>query len=106
MGVKPQRPRGQRCRHRGHRERAGDVVVELPLDAADHPFLISRPVAGSEAPAVFAIVREFKRVANGILLLHERRLSAVLKVVAAVFPHERIAQVAEVDPQVRKLMRE
>src|SRR4030095_15926750 len=45
-------------------------------------------------------------IADRILLLHKRRLPAVLEVVAAVRPHEFVANAAKVDPHMRELMGE
>ena len=55
---------------------------------------------------MFAVADEIPWIADRVFLLHERRLPAVLEVVAAVRPHEFVANAAKVDPHVRELMGE
>src|SRR4030095_4964544 len=45
-------------------------------------------------------------IADRVFLLNKRRLPAVFEVVAAVRPHEFVADAAKVDPHVRELMGE
>ena len=52
------------------------------------------------------IVPEAERVADGVLLLNERRPSAVLEVVEVVLAHEAVPDAAKVDPDVGHLMDE
>src|SRR4029453_4236881 len=52
------------------------------------------------------VALEAQRVPDGILLLHEGRLPAVLEVVAAALAHERVANATEIDPEVRQLVGE
>ena len=85
------------------RSAARDVIVELPLDSIDRPRDPAGPVACGEPPAIFAVALKPERVPDGILLLHERRLPAVLEVVAAALAHEGVADPA-IDPQVRELV--
>ena len=82
------------------------VVVELPLDAVHRPLLPAGAVGRRDSPAEFAVAGKLQRVAHRVLLVDVRRLAAVLEVVAAVLPHERVAEVAEVDPEMRELVRE
>jgi hypothetical protein len=55
---------------------------------------------------MFAIADEIHGITDRVFLLHKRRLSAILEVVAAVGPHEVVANTSKVDPHMRKLMRE
>src|SRR5277367_6006351 len=97
-------PGGDGAVVRAERGAAGDVVEELSLYPADHALHPAGAVAGSEPPAVLPITLELHRVLHRVRLLHEGRLAAVLEVVAATLPHEGVAEVAEVDPQVRELV--
>src|SRR4030095_1958247 len=45
-------------------------------------------------------------IADRVFLLNKRRLPAVFEVVAAVRPHEFVADAAKVDPHMRELMGE
>ena len=63
-------------------------------------------VARGDAPAVLAVAGELERVAARVLLLDVGRLAAVLEVVDVVLAHERVLDAAEVDPEVRELVRE
>src|SRR4029453_790485 len=50
--------------------------------------------------------RQISGVGDRVFPLHKRRLPAILEVVAAVRPHEFVANAAKVDPHMRELMGE
>src|SRR5207253_4662172 len=77
-----------------------------PFDALDRARRRARAVAGRQSPAALAIALELERVADGVLLVDEGRPPAVLEVVDAPLAHEGVLDAAEVDPHVRKLVRE
>src|ERR1700694_3091739 len=61
---------------------------------------VARSVTRGKTPAVFAVTREFVRVALGIFALDERRTPAVLEIIAALLAHERILDSAKIDPSM------
>src|SRR5207245_8051293 len=63
-------------------------------------------IASREAPTVLAIADKFEWIEDRVFLLHESRLLAVREVVASAVAHEGITDAAEVDPQVRQVVRE
>src|SRR4030095_16464768 len=85
---------------------SSDVIEELAFDAVDYTLPPTRSVACRKAPTVFAVADEIPGIADRVFLLHKRRLPAVLEVVAAVRPHEFVANAAKVDPHMRELMGE
>src|SRR5262249_39740432 len=99
-------PRGDGAVVGTKRGAARNVVEELALNAVHRALAPARSVAGRETPAVRAVTREVHRIADGVLLLDEGRLPAVLEVVAAAVPHELVADAAKIYPHVGKLVRE
>src|SRR4029453_4082983 len=85
---------------------AGHVAVKLPVDAVHRALDPARAIRGRDAPTVLPVALEAHRVPDGILLLYEGRLPAVLEIVAAALAHERVANATEIDPEVRKLLGE
>src|SRR6202011_533062 len=59
-----------------------------------------------DPPAVAAVALELERVMDGVLLLDVRRAPTVLEVVDAPFAHEGVADLPEVDPDMRELVGE
>src|SRR5262249_15166473 len=91
---------------RPERRAARDIAEEFAIRAADLAFGGSRPVACGDPPAILAIAGEAHGIADRIFLLDEGRLPAVLEIVAAAPAHDLIPYAAEVDPEMRELMRE
>ena len=85
----------------------GYVAVELPLDAPLRALLREAGAeAGGEPPTVLTVPLEPHGVAQGVLLLNNGGPAAVLEIVGPLFPHERILDAAQVDPDVRELVDE
>src|SRR4029077_5481546 len=85
---------------------SSDVIEKLVFDAADNTLCPTGSVGCRESPTVFAVPHEIPGIANRVFLLHKRRLTAVLEVVAAMRSHEFVANAAKIDPHMRELMGE
>jgi len=85
---------------------ASVIAVKLPLDPVHGPFVPIGAIGCCNSPTEFPVARELQRVADRVLSMNIRCLPAVLEVVGAMLAHESVAQIAEIDPQVRELVRE
>src|SRR5262245_46732299 len=85
---------------------AGAVPIELALDPVHPPGLEAGPVTRGDAPAVLAVAGELERILPRILLMDVGRPPAVLEVIAPVVAHELVLDAAEIDPEMRELVRE
>src|SRR5436190_1186250 len=56
------------------------VTEKLTFNAADQALFKAGPITGGKTPAMFAIAFEIQRIADGVFLLHECRLPAVLEI--------------------------
>jgi hypothetical protein len=109
------RREGERGQHDPGRERsvvgsvgrsAGDVVQELAFDPSHRPRSPARAVRGRDSPAPFSVANEAVRIADRIVPMDVRRLTAVLEIVRAALPHEGVANAPEIYPEVGELVRE
>ena len=83
---------------------AGGVAEESPF--ARGPASLAGAVAGRDAPASRPVAAKVERVRDGITLVHESHPAAVLEVVPTAGREVSVAEAPEVDPQMRKLVRE
>ena len=95
----PPRARSSRRRARTAATARG-VFEEATLPSANTLGPIARPVARREPPAVGAIGSVFAGVEPCVLSLDVDRAAAVLEIIAAFFPHERILNLSKIDPGV------
>ncbi len=85
---------------------ARNIVEEDTRHAIDVPGEHAGPVAGGRAPAEFPILHESERIPHRILLLYKGSAATVLEIIALMLLHERVADTAKIDPDVRQLMDE
>src|SRR5690606_32264945 len=88
------------------RNAARGVAEQVARFAIDRLHLVGRSFAGAQAPAILVVADVAARVDARIGALYVHGATAVLEVVAALLPHEAVADSAEVDPRVRELVDE
>src|SRR5262249_62131745 len=86
--------------------RASGVNKSVAPAPVRPPGLEAGPVTRGDAPAVLAVAGELERILPRILLMDVGRPPAVLEVVAPVVAHELVLDSAEIDPEMRELVRE
>src|SRR5262249_60400428 len=97
------RPRSERSVVGPARDRARDVIKESPLDAVDDEPDRAGPLARRDSPAPLSVPLELPRVCDPVELMRACRAPAVLEVIAALRPHERVADPAKINPDVGEL---
>src|SRR5450432_3034679 len=98
-------PRSDGSIVRSIRRSARHIPEEAPLLAA-LTHLIARTIAGGDAPEVPTISRAAMRIASAVFSMHGDRVLGILKIVAALFPHEFVLNAAIVDPCMGEQMSE
>ena len=100
------RPGGERSIVRSVRDAARAIIVESPQAAANPANSRPGTVARRDSPDVARVPLEIAGIALCVTLLDDRRAAAVLEIVDPLFSHEVVADSAEIDPEVGKLMHE